>query len=183
MLSEPDKLILTYVNGDRQHKVGGDLDITYKFNNYVSVNPAISLFYTKSKGFYNEIDLSTDNLAWTGNVRTTIKPEKQTEIQLLLSYSSPIDLPQFRLNSIYYADVAVKRAFYGNRFSVSLTMSDIFNTRNWDISSDNLVYKLNNHSKGQTRILWVGLTYNFNSFKSGKFKNGENENDGSVIKF
>lgn len=183
MLSEPDKLILTYVNGDRQHKVGGDLDITYKFNNYVSVNPAISLFYTKSKGFYNEIDLSTDNLAWTGNVRTTIKPEKQTEIQLLLSYSSPIDLPQFRLNSIYYADVAVKRAFYGNRFSVSLTMSDIFNTRNWDISSDNLVYKLNNHSKSQTRILWVGLNYNFNSFKPGKFKNGENDNDGSVIKF
>ncbi|MEA5007084.1 MAG: outer membrane beta-barrel protein [Rikenellaceae bacterium] len=183
MLSVPDKLILTYVNGDEQKKIGGDLDITYKFNNYITVNPAFSLFYNKSKGFYNEIDLSTDNLAWTGNVKTTIKPEKQTEIQLLLSYSSPIDLPQFRLNSIYYADVAVKRAFYGNRFSVSLTMSDIFNTRNWDISSDNLVYKLNNHSKSQTRTLWIGLTYNFNSFKSGKFKNGENENDGSVIKF
>jgi hypothetical protein len=182
MLSVPDKLILTYVNGKKQKRLGGDIDLTYKINRYISVNPAFSLFYTKSNGYYNEIDLSTDNLAWTGNVKTIVKPEKQSEIQLLLSYSSPVELPQFRLNTIYYADIAVKRAFYGNRFSISLTMSDIFNTRNWEISSDNLVYKLDNRSKNQTRIFWVGLTYNFNSFKAKNAKNGDTESDSGVIK-
>ncbi len=182
MLSLPDKLILTYVNGDKQKRLGGDIDLSYRINRFISVNPAFSLFYTKSNGHYNEIDLSTDNFAWTGNVKTIVKPEKQSEIQLLLSYSSPVELPQFRLDNIYYADIALKRAFYGNRFLISLTMSDIFNTRNWDISSDNPVYKLDNHSKSQTRVFWVGLTYNFNSFKAKSAKNGDAESDSGVIR-
>jgi len=183
MLSVPDKLILTYVNGDRQHKIGGDFDITYKFNKHISINPSFSVFYTQSTGQYNEIDLSTNNLAWTGNIKTIIKPEKKTEIQVFLNYNSPIELPQFNLSEIYYADIAVKRTFFDNKFSVSLTLTDIFNSRSWELKSDNAIYKLNNYSKSETRILWIGLTYNFNSFKSGKSqKNGENENDGGVIK-
>jgi len=183
MLSVPDKLILTYVNGDRQNKIGSDFDITYKLNKYISINPGFSIFYTKSTGQYNEIDLSTNNLAWTGNIKTIIEPEKKTEIQLFINYNSPIELPQFNLSEIFYADIAVKRTFFDNKFSVSLTLTDIFNTRNWEINSDNAIYKLNNYSKSETRILWVGLTYNFNSFKGGKAqKNGDNENDGGVIK-
>jgi outer membrane receptor protein involved in Fe transport len=183
MLSVPDKLILTYVNGDRQNKVGSDFDITYKFNKFFSINPGFSVFYTQSTGQYNEIDLGTNSLAWTGNIKTILKPEKKTEIQLFLNYNSPIELPQFNLGKIYYADIAVKRTFLDNKFSVSLTLTDIFNTRNWEIQSDNAIYKLNNYSKSETRILWLGLTYNFNSFKGGKSqKNGDNENDGGIIK-
>jgi len=183
MLSAPDKLILTYVNGERQNKVGSDFDITYKFNKYISINPGFSIFNTNSTGQYNEIDLSTNNLAWTGNIKTIIKPEKKTEIQLFLNYNSPIELPQFNLSEIYYADIAVKRTFLDNKFSVSLTLTDIFNTRSWEIFSDNAIYKLNNDSKSETRIFWIGLTYNFNSFKSTKsHKNGDSKNDGGIIK-
>jgi outer membrane receptor protein involved in Fe transport len=183
MLSIPDKLILTYVNGDRQNKVGSDFDITYKFNKFFSINPGFSVFYTQSTGQYNEIDLNTNNLAWTGNIKTIIKPEKKTEIQLFLNYNSPIELPQFNLSEIYYADIAVKRTFFDNKFSVSLTLTDIFNTLNWEIQSDNAIYKLDNYSKSESRIFWIGLTYNFNSFKGGKSqKNGDNENDGGIIK-
>ncbi len=182
-LSAPDKLILIYVNGERQNKAGSDFDISYKFNKYISINPGFSIFHTKSTGQYNEITLSTNNLAWTGNFKTIIKPEKKTEIQLFLNYNSPIELPQFNLSEIYYADIAVKRTFFDNKFSVSLTLTDIFNTRNWEIQSDNAIYKLNNYSKSETRILWLGLTYNFNSFKAGKSdKNGNNGDDGGIIK-
>ena len=183
MLSVPDKLILTYVNGDRQRKIGGDFDITYKLVKYLSINPGVSIFYTKSTGQYNEIDLSTNNLAWTGNIKIIIKPEKKTEIQLFLNYNSPIELSQFNLSEIYYADISVKRTFFDNKLAVSLTLTDIFNTRNWEISSDNAIYKLINYSKSETRILWIGLTYNFNSFKAGKpQKNGDSESDGGIIK-
>ncbi|HNX21319.1 MAG TPA: TonB-dependent receptor [Bacteroidales bacterium] len=183
MLSVPDKLILTYVNGDRQHKIGSDFDITYKLVKYLSINPGVSIFYTKSIGQFNEIDLSTNNLAWTGNIKIIIKPEKKTEIQLFLNYNSPIELPQFYLSEIYYADISVKRTFFDNKLSVSLTLTDIFNTRNWEINSDNAIYKLVNYSKSETRILWIGLTYNFNSFKAGKSqKNGDSESDGGIFK-
>jgi hypothetical protein len=157
--------------------------MTFKFNRIISVNPGFSFFRSKSNGQYNEIDLSTDNLAWTGNIKTIIKPEKRTEIQFLLNYNSPISLPQFNLSEIYYADIAVKRTLLNNKLSMSLTLTDVFNTRNWEINSDNAVYKLNNNSKSETRVLWIGLAYNFNSYKASKSqKNTDIENDGGIIK-
>lgn len=176
-------LILTYVNGERQYKIGGDFDISYKFNKYISINYSSSIFQTNSTGQYNGIDLSTNNLAYTENFKTIIKPDQKTELQLFLNYNSPIALPQFYLSEIYYADIALKRRLFNNKFSVSLTLTDIFNTRNWEIQSDNSIYKLNNYSKSETRLIWLGLKYNFNSYKSSKSrKNGNDGNDSRIIK-
>jgi outer membrane receptor protein involved in Fe transport len=183
LLSNPDKLIVTYVNGSRQNKIGGDFDTRYKFNKIFSINPGFSIFYIKSTGRYNEIDLSTNNLAWAGNIKTIIKPEENTELQILLNYNSPIDLPQFDLSSIYYADVAVKRSFFNNKLSLSMTLNDVFNTRKWYVQSENHVFKLNNSSKNESRIFWFGITYNIDSYKSTENQKTEGtENEREVIK-
>jgi outer membrane receptor protein involved in Fe transport len=182
LLSPPDNLILTYVNGDRLNKIGADLDYVYKFNKVFSVTPAFSVFYTKSSGNYNEIDLSVNNFAWTGNVKTTIRPDQKTDIQILLNYNSPVALPQFNLGEIYYADIAIKRSFMKNKLALSLSLTDVFNTRKWIITSDNTAFRLYNSSKNDTRIFWIGITYNINSFKSKAQNNNGNETDNAIIK-
>lgn len=176
-----NKLLITYINGNRQNKIGCDLDISYTFNKYLSINPSLSLFKTNSSGQYNGVDLHTNNFAWTSNIKTIIKPEKQTEIQVLFNYNSPISLPQFDLSNIYYVDIALKRAFLKNKFSASITLTDVFNTYSWKINSDNNVYRLYNYNKGVTRVLWIGLTYNFNSFKATKMQDNK-DNDSGIIK-
>ncbi len=181
--SNNSSLVLTYVNGKRQNKIGGDFDLRYKFNKYISINSSFSVFQTNSTGQYNGIDLSTNNLAYTENFKTIIKPDQKTELQILLNYNSPIDLPQFNLSEIYYADIALKRKFFKNKFSVSLTLTDVFNTQDWKIQTDNVIYKLDNYSKSETRLLWLGLKYNFNSYKSKKpRKKGSKNNKGGIIK-
>ncbi len=182
LLSPPDNLALTYVNGNRLNKIGTDLDYVYKFNKVFSVNPAFSVFYTKSTGNYNEIDLSVNNFAWTGNIKTTIRPDQKTDIQILLNYTSPVALPQFNLSEIYYADVAIKRSFMKNKLALSLSLTDVFNTRKWIVQSDNSVFKLYNSSKNETRIFWIGITYNINSFKAKGQNNNGTESDNAIIK-
>jgi hypothetical protein len=181
-LPSPQSLIVTYSNGDRSNKVGIDMDVTYKIRKSFSVNPGVSVFHVNSTGKYNEIDLRTNNTAWTGNIKTLYKPDAKTEISLLLNYNSPIALPQFRLNSIYYADLGVRRNFFSNKMTMSLTLTDIFNTRKWIIMSDNSVFKLHNDSKTDSRIIWLGVTYNFNSFKSVKSQKNESSESEGLIK-
>ena len=67
----------------------------------------------------------------------------------------------------------------GLTFSALLT--DVFNTRRWDSSSDNPVYTLVNNSKNRSRIFWLGINWNFHSYKpvGGAKKQGE---DRSVIR-
>lgn len=183
ILSPPDNLILTYINGQRENKIGGNIDANYNINKYISLNPAFSLFYSKTTGQYNEIDLSTNSFVWTGSLKIMVKPEKYTEIQTFLNYNSPVTLPQFKLGQIFYMDISVKRRFLKNKLTASLTVTDIFNTSNWNIKSDNNIYKLRNNSKSETRILWIGLTYNFNAYKSNsKMQRSGGENNSNIIK-
>jgi outer membrane receptor protein involved in Fe transport len=182
LLSEPDKLNLTYVNGRRQNKIGGDFDGKISFGRMLTVNPGLSVFYTKSTGNYDGIDLNASSLAWTGNINTVLKLEQETEMQVLLNYNSPVKLSQFSLSEIYYADLSVKRSFYDNKLAVSLTLSDIFNTRKWIVNSENKIFRLYNSSKNDTRIFWIGLTYNINSILPSSSKNEGAESDGSVIR-
>jgi Outer membrane protein beta-barrel family len=141
------------------------------------------VFHTKSTGNYNETDLSLNDMAWTGNIKTTIRPDQNTDIQILLNYNSPVALPQFNLSNIYYADIAIKRNFMKNKLSLSLSLTDIFNTRKWIIQSDNSVFRLYNSSKNDSRIFWVGITYNINSFRPSKAQNTNGtENDNTLIK-
>jgi outer membrane receptor protein involved in Fe transport len=181
-LLSSNNLILTYVNGNKQIKTGLDFDANYKMNKVFSVNPTFSVFYTKSNGKFNEIDLGTKGIAWTGNLKFSVNPDIKTDFQFLLNYNSPIDLPQFKLNEIYYADFAVKRTFLKNKLALSFTVSDVFNTRQWVINTENSAYKLYNKSKNDTRIFWVGIKYNFNAYKSSNGQKSEVENDGSLIK-
>ncbi len=183
LLSPPENLILTYVNGKRDNKVGTNIDLNYTINKYISLNPVFSLFYNQTTGQYNEIDLGTNGLAWTGSFKIAVKPEKQTEIQMFFNYNSPITLPQFKLGQIFYMDMSVKRTFLKNRLTTSLTVTDIFNTSKWEIQSDNNIYNLKNHSKNQTRILWIGLAYNFNAYKpDNRQQRSSGENDTNIIK-
>ena len=183
LLSPPDKLTITYVNGKRENKMGADIDVNYNICKYISINPILSGFIAQTTGQYNEIDLSAKSLAWTGSLKVLIKPEKYTEIQLFFNYNSPLTLPQFKLDQIYYLDVSVKRSFFKNKFTASLTVTDVFNTYKWNIKSNNSIFNLKNHSKPQTRIFWIGLAYNFNAYKAdGKSQRSNNEPDSGIIK-
>ena len=182
-LPSPDNLVVTYVNGNKSNKLGLDMDATYKIVKPFSVNPGFSVFHINSTGKYDGIDLSTNNVAWTANIKALLKAGKKTEMTLLLNYNSPIALPQFNLNEIYYADFGIKRSLLANKLYMSITLTDIFNTRKWIIQSDNSIFKLHNDSKTDSRILWFGLTYNFNSFKPSKSqKNEGSEIDNGMIK-
>ena len=182
MLLPPDTLVVTYVNGDRMNKLGFETDATFKLNKRLSINPVFSIFKVHSTGQVNEIDLTTNDVAFIANLKASFKPEAKTEIQLLLSYNSPVSLPQFDLDEIYYADVSVKRNFLNNKLALSLTLTDIFNSRKWLIASDNAAFKLNNESKKDSRVFWIGLTYFINAYKTSKPTKSEGQEEEGLIK-
>ena len=126
--------------------------------------------------------MSTEDVAWTGNVKTNIKLDKKTELQLLLNYNSPISLPQFDVKEVYYTDIALKRNFLKNKMTMNITVTDIFNTRKWNVSSSNHIYRLSNQSKNETRIVWFGVSYTINSYSKSKDKKENGESEGGVIK-
>jgi possible tonB-dependent receptor len=166
LFSEDNTLTLSYANGSMENKVGLDINLSGTPSSWMTINPSISLVHTHANGKYQGINLHVDDFSWSGNLELNLNSKKHTEFQALFSYQSPTKVPQFKIEENYYLDLAIKQGFFNNRLQVSFSVSDVFDTSEWQAHSNTDTYRLANYSKEATHAYWIGLTFNFNNFKS-----------------
>ena len=175
-------LVTTYVNADFDAKTGLDHSIRYSPVRWLTVDLASNTFYSASRGTFKSADIR--NQGWTNNsnIGLTIRPFNGTEIQAQYFVTTPQYFPQFTTRTIHYGNVGVKQSFLKNTLTVSALLTDVFNTRRWDVYSDNPVFTLLNNSKNRSRMFWLGISWNFHSFKPAKGARKNQEEDRSIIR-
>lgn len=177
-----DILVMTYINGDMYMTSGLDHNINLNLAKWFSMDIATNTFYTRSHGEFKGAEIS--NHGWVNNSNATLnfKPVKGMNIQAQYFVTTPQYYPQFTTKTIHYGNIGVKQSFLKNSLTLSALLTDVFNTRRWDITSDNSVYSLINNSKNLSRMFWLGITWNFNSYKPLKGAQKKQEEDRSVIR-
>ena len=166
LFSEDNTLTLSYTNGSMENKVGLDINLSGSPTSWMTITPSISLVHAHANGKYQGINLHVDDFSWSGNLELNLNSKKHTEFQALFSYQSPTKVPQFKIEENYYLDLAIKQGFFNNRLQISFSVSDVFDTSEWQAHSNTDTYRLANYSKEATHAYWIGLTFNFNNFKS-----------------
>ena len=177
-----DILVTTYINADSDVKTGIDHNIRYSPVRWLTIDLASNTFYTVSRGSFKGTDIR--NQGWTNNSNAgfTIRPFNGTEIQAQYFVTTPQYFPQFTTRTIHYGNIGIKQYFLKNSLTVSALLTDMFNTRSWDVYSDNPVFTLVNNSKNRSRMFWLGITWNFHSFKPARGGQKQQEEDRSVIR-
>lgn len=159
----PDTLVMTFANGDRMTKWGGGADATIDIGHWASLNGGFACYHGKSSGSFNGISLQSKGFAWNLSLKGSFYPWKNTEIQTTYTYNSPADLPEYYLHQIHSADLRIRQSFLQKKLSVSLTVTDLFDTRRWTIETSNEQFSLWNSSKTDSRIVWLGLTWSLHA--------------------
>jgi hypothetical protein len=77
-------------------------------------------------------------------------------------------------------NIGIKQRLLKGAMTVSVLLTDVLNTAKWEVWSHNNLFDLTNRSKNKSRMLWLGLSYNFNSFKHKGDK--KSEMDRSLIR-
>ena len=78
-------------------------------------------------------------------------------------------------------NIGLKQTFLKGTLTASALLTDVFNTATWEVCSHNNIFDLTNISRNKSRMLWLGISYNFNSFKQRP--NQKKETDREVIRF
>ena len=60
------------------------------------------------------------------------------------------------------------------------SQTDVFNTATWEVYSHTNIFDLTKISRNKSRMLWLGISYNFNSFKQKSAQ--KKETDRSLIR-
>ncbi len=137
------------------------------------LNPSFSYFRTQVNGQSGITTIASDDYSWNAKIISSLNLFEGASMQLFFNYNAPNVSGQGRTDEMYFMDLAYKQDFFDGNLSLSIRVSDLFNTMKWNMTTTGTNFDLSNYRKNDSRNVYVGLTYIFNSFKKQQRKPGE----------
>ena len=175
-----ERLITTYVNAASDLKTGVELSLRVVPAKWVNISAGANTYYATTRGTYGDADIA--NAGWTNNsnVMVDFMPWRGGSIQVQYFVTTPQYFPQLTTSLTHQMNIGIKQRLLKGAMTVSVLLTDVFNTAKWQVWSYNNLFNLTNSSKNKSRMLWLGISYNFNSFKQKGEK--KSEMDRSLIR-
>ena len=120
---------------------------------------------------------------WTMKVNLTFKVTKSGSLMLAGNYKSAEVEAQDREEPVYFSDVAFKYDFLKGKASVSLRVSDVFNSRKFDSETSGVGFVTTNSRRMETRVGYLGFSYRINNYNRNKEKDRNGQNDMEMEEF
>ncbi|MDQ3536223.1 MAG: outer membrane beta-barrel family protein, partial [Bacteroidota bacterium] len=86
-----------------------------------------------------------------------------------------IVLPQGQIDPMYGLNVGIKRDLWDKTATISVNVSDIFNTRIFRIKNEDPFFTQERMFNRETRIGTITFTYRFKGFQERRGRQGERE--------
>lgn len=106
-------------------------------------------------------DFNNSNFVYTGRLNTTVSPTKHLDLQLSANYRSPVVTAQGQRLTQFSTDFAAKQAVLKDRGSLTLRVSDLFNTQQFNFNAFGPGFASASRNKRESRVVYLGFTYRF----------------------
>lgn len=159
------RLITTYVNAEMDMKSGIDLSMRIDPARWLNISLSANTYYVSTEGEYKGAEISNSGITNNSNIMLDFLPWRGGNIQCQYFVTTPQYFPQLTTALTHQMNLGVRHKLMKGAMTVSALLTDIFNTAKWEVSSQNNIFDLTNISRNKSRMLWLGISYNFNSFK------------------
>ena len=170
-----NKLITTYVNVASDMKTGLDLSLNVDVTSWFNILLAANTYYVKSDGEYKGAAVSNKGVTNNSNITLDFITWRGMNIQCQYFVTTPQYFPQLTTALTHQMNIGIKQRLLKGAMTASVLLTDVFKTAKWEVSSFNNVFDLTNISRNKSRMLWLGISYNFNSFKQKSSKKADND--------
>ncbi len=166
----------TYENLDKGSSFGIELVLNQGIFKWWKMNANLSYFGLKYYGTTNVAGLNDINTSWTARVNSTMTFWKSMDVQLGFNYTAPQVTAQIggdfrggpsggqgKQIANYSLDIGLKKDFLKKKqLSLTLRLSDVFNTNQYQLTTnaENYYSVLNRYR--ETRVLFFGASYKIN---------------------
>ena len=179
-LLDNERLITTYVNAASDLKTGVELSLRVTPAKWMNISVGANTYYVATNGTYEGADIANDGWTNNSNIMLNFVPWKGGDIQVQYFVTTPQYYPQLTTSLTHQMNIGFKQRLLKGAMTLSLLVTDVLNTAKWEVWSNNNLFDLTNSSKNKSRMVWLGVAYNFNSFKQKSVQ--KSETDRSLIK-
>jgi outer membrane receptor protein involved in Fe transport len=179
----------TYQNLDRESSYGAELVLSQKIFKWWKMNGSFSFFGLKYKGD-GQVEIYNDyNYSWNAKVFSTMTFWKSFDVQLSFYYSSPVISTQGKENmrfttgggigrqkANFYFDAGLKKDFFKGKLSLSLRLSDVLKTIQFDLQTQGSNFNSTLSRTRESRVVYFGVSYKINGGLKQKKRKAEDNN-------
>ncbi len=170
------------MNINTSTKYGMELIGTLSPQKWVKINANVSFFQDIMSALPEEDIEGSKLFSWNTRLNLSFFPWENGSFQLIGNYNAPTrSIQEFRKEQ-YYADASFRQDFLKNKLSLSLRLTDIFNTRTYYGTTNGNGFTTESTSYRESQVFYVGLQMQINNYNKKLSKdtgNGEGgEQDG-----
>ncbi|TKC07727.1 TonB-dependent receptor [Pedobacter frigoris] len=151
----------------------GRVDVSKAWNFTANVN----LYQSKIKGVPSYGILENSGFSWNANLTNNFVLPYNITMQLKGDYRAPEVMAQGKRNAMYAVDAGAKYDFKNKKSSLSLNVRDVFNTRQWSMTTEanNTIIDFRRRMQGTMANLTFSYRFGKNDFNFKKSKKLDQE--------
>jgi len=183
-----DTLLTTFVNADHNNSYGAELTLKKTLFGIWDITANTNLYHMEITTTQDKETFKNSDFSWNAKINSELKLPANFTLQISGNYQAPtIALPnnsssgrgfmmipasaQGTIKGMSSVDAGLKKDFLKNKAaSLTLSLSDVFNTRQYELNQVAPAFAQDYIRKRESRILRLTFSYRFGKFDSQIFK-------------
>ncbi len=155
----------TWENLNTGISYGAELVASRQLASWYRLNGTFSYFRRIVEGGGPMAEMRNDSYSWTARVVNNFTLPRGWSAQLNAFYNSPVVMLQGEMREMYAADVAVRKNVLANRGTITLRLSDIFNSQRFRMYNYGDNFTIDMERVRNSRMLFLGFSFRINEFE------------------
>ncbi|HFX18045.1 MAG TPA: TonB-dependent receptor, partial [Flavobacteriales bacterium] len=160
------------INLSTNDRYGGEMTVNYRVGRKFNANANINLFKSVTKGTYQNQVFDADNFSWFARLNAKYTLPADITWQTRLFYRGPRETAQGNRKAMFSTSMAFSKDVFKNKGTLSLNISDLFNTRKFSMETLTDNYYSTNEYQWRKRSISLSFTYRFNQKKQQRRRQG-----------
>ncbi|REJ83584.1 MAG: TonB-dependent receptor [Bacteroidetes bacterium] len=152
---------MMFRNFSTSQNLGFETVLRYQHDKFGNVMATFNVYRNEINGSNIEPDLQSESTQWFTRVNVNIRATKSTNLQITGNYMAPNNTPVSRFRGMSGVDAGIRQDIWKGKGSLSLNVTDIFNTRKFRIKNFGDFYELNLVRTRESRVATLTLAYRF----------------------
>lgn len=152
-------LVKSQDNLNRSYHYGINLTGNIEPTSWWSSTTMFNLFNNKYEGNYQDTAINSSQVAFSINAQNTFSLIYGTKAEVNAQYFSKSNIGLYKREGYFDLSIGVSKGFAKDKATIKLAVSDVLNTKNYDIIGTNFNSKIKQNFDLDSRIITLSFTY------------------------
>ncbi len=175
-LNDEGVLEITMQNINNDRSLGIELSGNIQVNSWFTINPVATVYDYRLNQTEDGEDVTRSSTNWMASVELAANLKTGTKIRLNGNYDSPTVTTDGEREGTYYMGFSARQDFFSNKFSLTLNIRDVLDSRRMKDTSEGDNYYITSENWRKAPVFNVTLSYKWNNYN--RKRNGSESFDG-----